>query len=100
MASISITYSAAVALAPFGINVNAVCPGVINTRMWIETDRAVTRATGLPEGEEYRRAVEKIPLGRPGAADDVAAVIAFLASSDADYVTGQTINVDSGSRQD
>jgi NAD(P)-dependent dehydrogenase (short-subunit alcohol dehydrogenase family) len=97
---ISITHSAALSLAGDGIRVNAVCPGVIDTRMWEETDRAVTRMNGIPEGDEYRRAVASVPLGRAGSPEEVASVICFLASQEASYVTGQTINVDGGTRQD
>jgi acetoin reductase-like protein len=99
-AVISITHSAALQLAPHRINVNALCPGIIDTRMWVETDRAITRARGEPEGAEFKRAVASVPLGRAGTPEDVAAVAAFLASGDADYVTGQTLNVDGGVRQD
>jgi D-sorbitol dehydrogenase (acceptor) len=99
-AVISITHSAALQLAPHKIHVNALCPGIIDTRMWMETDRAITAARGEPAGSEFRRAVAAVPLGRAGTPEDVASVALFLASSDADYVTGQTINIDGGSRQD
>lgn len=99
-AVISLTYTAALTLASARINVNAVCPGIVDTMMWLETDRAESRIAGLPEGEAFRRAVAGIPLGRAASPDEIAAAVAFLASRDADYITGQTLNVDGGLRQD
>jgi NAD(P)-dependent dehydrogenase (short-subunit alcohol dehydrogenase family) len=99
-AVISITYSAALLLAPHKINVNAICPGIIDTRMWAATDRAITQARGESPGTEFRRAIATVPLGRAGTPTDLAGVVAFLASADADYITGQTINVDGGIRED
>jgi meso-butanediol dehydrogenase / (S,S)-butanediol dehydrogenase / diacetyl reductase len=99
-AVISITYSAALLLAPYKINVNAMCPGIMDTQAWVEVDRAITTARGEPAGSEWKRAVATVPLGRAGTPADVAGVATFLASPDSDYVTGQTINVDGGIRQD
>jgi meso-butanediol dehydrogenase/(S,S)-butanediol dehydrogenase/diacetyl reductase len=93
---ISITQSAALAFAPYNINVNAVCPGVIPTPMWEQIDRQRSRIFGLAPGESMKSFVEQIPLKRPGSPEDVAGVVAFLCSSDADYMTGQTLNVDGG----
>lgn len=75
------TKSYAKLLAQYGINVNAVCPGVINTDMTKDTDYS---SVG-------------IPLGRLGETEDVAKVIAFLASDDSQYMTGQGIDVNGGS---
>lgn len=95
-AVISINQSAALALAPHKINVNAVAPGVVDTPFWVEVDKKFARIQGLPEGEPKRRAVEAIPLGRIEQPEDVAKVVAFLAGPDSDYMTGQTVNVDGG----
>ena len=99
-AVISITYSAALLLASHKININAVCPGIIDTQGWVEVDRIITSARGEPPGTEFRRAIASVPLGRAGTPTDVAGVVTFLASSDADYITGQTINIDGGIRED
>lgn len=95
-AVISITQSAALALAPYGINVNAVSPGVVDTPMWKRIDLERGRLTGSKPGEAMAAFVEKVPLKRPAQPDDVAAAIAFLCSPDSDYITGHTLNVDGG----
>jgi NAD(P)-dependent dehydrogenase (short-subunit alcohol dehydrogenase family) len=99
-AIISITQSAALALAPYGINVNAVSPSVVMTKMWEQNDREKARILGLPEGEASKGFIERIPLRRAGTVADMAGAVAFLCSSDADYVTGQTLNVDGGFEMD
>ena len=93
---INMTQSMALALAEHKINVNAIAPGVVDTPFWVEVDKQFARLMNLPEGEPKRRAIEQIPLGRIEQPEDVAGVAAFLASSDADYMTQQTINVDGG----
>jgi meso-butanediol dehydrogenase/(S,S)-butanediol dehydrogenase/diacetyl reductase len=95
---IGITQSLAKELAPFGITVNAFCPGIIATDMWKYNDKAWGALLGdYEEGELITEWVEnKIPMKRAGTPDDVAGLVAFLASKDADYLTGQTINIDGG----
>jgi len=95
-AVISMTQSAALALAPNKINVNAVAPGVVDTPFWIEVDKKFADILDLPIGEHKRRTVESIPLGRIEQPEDVAKAVVFLASDDAEYITGQTLNVDGG----
>ena len=92
-AVIGMTKSASIELAPAGIRVNAVCPGVINTRMM----RSIEQQT-IPENpEEYVKAVsEKTPLGRYGEADEIASLVAFLASDEATYITGSSYVIDGG----
>jgi NAD(P)-dependent dehydrogenase (short-subunit alcohol dehydrogenase family) len=95
-AIISVTQSAALAFSPYNINVNAVCPGVIPTPMWDQIDRDRSRLMGAQPGEALKAFVEKVPLRRAGTTEDVAAAVAFLCSAEADYITGQTLNVDGG----
>jgi len=95
-AVISVTQSAALAFAPYNINVNAVCPGVIPTPMWEQIDQDRGRITGLAPGESIKSFIEQIPLKKAGSVEDVAGVVAFLCSADSDYITGQTLNVDGG----
>jgi len=65
--------------------------------MWKYNDRVWGALLGnYKEGELMAEWVEGIPMKRAGTPEDVAALVAFLASSDADYITGQTINVDGG----
>ena len=96
---IGITQSLAKELAPHGITVNAVCPGIIDTEMWAYNDREWGKLLGsYAPGEFMRELIERIPLKRAGTPEDVAGLVAFLASVDADYMTGQTINVNGGVR--
>lgn len=95
-AVISVTQSAALALAPYNINVNAICPGVVPTPMWEQIDREYGHIFGAKPGEAMRDFIERIPLRRAGTPEDVAGAVAFLCSPDADYITGQTLNVDGG----
>lgn len=95
-AIISVTQSAALAFSPYNINVNAVCPGVVPTPMWEQIDRDRGRIAGVQPGEAMKAFLEKVPLRRAGSPEDVAGAVAFLCSPDADYITGQTLNVDGG----
>ncbi len=101
MGVIGITQSLAHELAPFNINVNAFCPGIIETNMWDYNDRVWGQILSTPEkqykkGELMAEWCEGIPMKRPGQPKDVAGLVRFLASEDASYITGQTINVDGG----
>ena len=95
-AVINITHSMAQALAPYGVNVNCVCPGIVETALWERTARMHAELSGRPVEEIVRERVARTPLGRAARPDDVANVVTFLASSDADYMTGQAVNVTGG----
>jgi len=93
---VSLTRSAAQALAGERITSNCVCPGAVETAMWEQIDREWGALEGLGQGEAWKRRIRGIPLGRPERPEDVANVVAFLAGPDSDYMTGQAINVDGG----
>jgi NAD(P)-dependent dehydrogenase (short-subunit alcohol dehydrogenase family) len=84
----SMTRAMALHFAPHGIRVNAVGPGTIVTKL--------TQSRVLKDADQVKRILSRTPLGRFGQPSDVASVVAFLASEDAGYVTGQTLYVDGG----
>lgn len=95
-AVISLTQSAALAFAPYNINVNAVSPGPVRTRMWDVNVAEKGRIFGRDAEREAEQFIQQVPLKRAGTVEDMAAAVAFLCSADADFITGQTLNVDGG----
>ncbi|MEL6450090.1 MAG: SDR family oxidoreductase [Pseudomonadota bacterium] len=95
-AVISYTQSAALALAPHGIRVNAISPGVIDTPMWKDVDALFAKFEGKEIGQKKREVGQAVPLGHMGTPEDVARVAVFLASDQSAYMTAQTIGVDGG----
>jgi len=80
-----LTKSLALELSPKGVTVNAVAPG------WIRTDM-----TADVTGEEWEQTLKEIPMGRIGEPEEIASVVAYLASPQASYVTGQVLHVNGG----
>jgi 3-oxoacyl-[acyl-carrier protein] reductase/meso-butanediol dehydrogenase/(S,S)-butanediol dehydrogenase/diacetyl reductase len=85
-AIVGMTQSLAKELGPHGINVNAVCPGVV----------ATARTDVQGRGERWREMEAWSPLGRSGSDDEVGGLIAFLCTEAASWITGQSINIDGG----
>ena len=92
----ALTQAAAKEYAADGITVNAYCPGVVGTDMWVEIDKRFAELTGAAEGETYDKFVGGIALGRAETPDDVAGFVSYLAGPDADYMTGQSGLIDGG----
>jgi 3-oxoacyl-[acyl-carrier protein] reductase len=95
-AVISMTKSLALAHAVDGIRVNCVCPGFVETDMWKMVSRDQGALLGMSADEFTRQRASQVPLGRMERPEDVAAVIGFLASPRAAYMTGQALSVDGG----
>jgi 3-oxoacyl-[acyl-carrier protein] reductase len=86
----------ALELAEDQIRVNAVAPGRTLTRLWLDRADNMAAERGCTAAEVLDEFAEEIPIGRFGEPDEIAAVVAFVASERASYMTGQTINVDGG----
>jgi D-sorbitol dehydrogenase (acceptor) len=95
-AVISYTQSAALAMAPHGIRVNGIAPGVVDTPMWATVDALFAKYEGLAIGEKKKAVGAAVPLGRMGDPKDMCGAAVFLASDEAGYITAQTLNVDGG----
>lgn len=96
-AVLSLTHSSARALAPHGITVNGIGPGIIQSQLWNEMDRSTNgEVRSAAQSADLGNYVSTIPLGRVGQPDDLGPTAVFLASADSDYITGQLIMVDGG----
>ena len=94
---IGLTRAAAVELGAHGITVNAVCPNHVTTDLGAEQNDYFSRLLGFASVEAYLAAMAaKNPMGRPGLPTDTAAAVAWLASEEAVYVTGEALNVSGG----
>jgi len=91
-AVLGLTRSAALEVAAEGIRVNAVCPGPIDTRMM----RSIEDQQGKPGDAAHQAIVKNIPAGRYGTAEEVAQLVLFLASDNAQYINGAAIAIDGG----
>jgi meso-butanediol dehydrogenase / (S,S)-butanediol dehydrogenase / diacetyl reductase len=96
-AIIGFSQSLAVELAPHGITVNAYCPGhVTSTPMWDFLAREFGKRTRADPGDVKEAVAHEAPLDRAGKPEEIAAVVAFLASSESSFITGESILVDGG----
>jgi len=93
MGNVGITRTVAQEWARFGINVNAIAPGLTRTRLTQE--KKPGDQLGIPK-EQFEETVSRIPIGRAAEPEDIARVVLFFSSYLSDYVTGQTINVSGG----
>jgi NAD(P)-dependent dehydrogenase (short-subunit alcohol dehydrogenase family) len=97
---IGMTQQLALELAPHRIRVNCVCPGSTDTDMMDGTFGRTAARVGVTPEQAQKGTASRIPWGRQGNVTEQAAAVAFLASNDASYITGQTLNVDGGLRMD
>ncbi|WP_298849424.1 L-iditol 2-dehydrogenase [uncultured Ruegeria sp.] len=95
-AVISLTQSAGLNLIQYGINVNAIAPGVVDGEHWDGVDAFFAKYEGKAPGQKKKEAGAAVPYGRMGRAEDLTGMAVFLASNDASYVVAQTYNVDGG----
>jgi 3-oxoacyl-[acyl-carrier protein] reductase len=93
---VGLAKSLATELAPAAITVNVVCPGMTDTERLRQLNEAVARQSGRTAAEVAAERARTIPLGRLGRPEEIGAMVAFLASTRAAYVTGTVIPVDGG----
>lgn len=91
-----LTQAAAQEWAEHGITVNAYCPGIVDTQMWVEVDHDLGEINGVDEGESMKAMAAGITIGRVSTGEDVAGFVSFLAGPDSNYMTGQSPLIDGG----
>ena len=92
----ALTQAAAQEWAEHGITVNAYCPGIVDTHMWVEVDRDLGAINNVGDGESMKAMAQGITLGRVSTGEDVAAFVSYLAGPDSNYMTGQSVLIDGG----
>jgi NAD(P)-dependent dehydrogenase (short-subunit alcohol dehydrogenase family) len=96
-AIIGLTQALAYELADDGIAVNCLCPGIVeSTGVWQKVSAGYIENLNMPEADVIKKFTAKVPLNRLARIEDIVAVTLFLSSGDADYMTGQAINVTGG----
>src|SRR3546814_2636833 len=95
-AVISLTQSAGLDLIRYGINVNAIAPGVVDGEHWDGVDAEFARLENRPVGEKKRMVGASVPIGRMARAPDLTGMAIFLASAEADNIVAETYGVDGG----
>lgn len=96
-AVIGFTQALAFELAGAAVRVNCVCPGITeDTGVWSKVSADYTATMNLPKAEIVKKFTSKVPMGRLARIQDVVAVTCFLASDEADYMTGQAVNITGG----
>lgn len=90
------TQALAKELGPYKINVNAYCPGIVGTDMWTLIDEKMGPYLNMGKGEVLKEYTKLITAGRVSVPEDVACFVSYLASNDADYMTGQSVMIDGG----
>ncbi|MFQ3536933.1 MAG: SDR family NAD(P)-dependent oxidoreductase [Aggregatilineales bacterium] len=93
---VGLTRAAAIDLGPYGVTVNAVCPGTLLTEMGYKVDELICKQNGWEPGTFLKLRAQELPVRRLGTPEDVAGVVAFLASEDAAWLTGQALVLDGG----
>lgn len=98
---IGFTQSLAMDLAPYGITVNAICPGPVYTSLWDNVLReAYAKKQNLDIEEVKDYYISKVPLGREVTLEEIGNVVVFLCSDESNYMTGQAINITGGQEMD
>ena len=92
----ALTQAAAQEWGAHGITVNAYCPGIVDTQMWVEVDHDLGEINNVGEGESMKAMAQGITIGRVSKGEDVAAFVSYLAGPDSDYMTGQSPLIDGG----
>lgn len=98
-AGINVASSMAEQYAPYGIRVNTVNPGPVNTDRWDDLEKAFARDKGVSQDRAHELAVSSIPLGRIAEPEEVANLVVFLASDRASFINGSHILIDGSQRK-